>query len=277
MNKTIFAASVIAGFIGVQATAQTTAFENQGAADDAVTDLEELIVEDAERDVTFGNEGREPGSYGSVALRVTATSNDGDTSTDVGVGMRYGTFDGVNGFDTTASFAYGEENGTVTENQLLVGADYRRNLNPALFVYGQADLAIDKLTETPDEFTEDLFVGAGLGYRIINRDDLQWSVQAGPGYRFAKVVGGDSVEEAAASVSSNLFYSLTETVYVTNDTDVIYSEFATTVSNDLAVNVSLTDQMALRTSYTTSYNDLTDSSFSDAENTFGMSVVYNFN
>jgi putative salt-induced outer membrane protein len=116
-----------------------------------------------------------------------------------------------------------------------------------------------------------------LGYRIFNDAGTQWSVQAGPGYRVAEVVGGSDVSEAAASVSSNFYKSLTDTTYVTNDTDVIYSEFATTVTNELALNVSLTDALTLRTSYATNYNDQTDNTFSDAENTFGVAAVYSFN
>lgn len=278
MKTNIFIAAAVAALTATSAVAQTTTFDNAGAAADAVDDLQEQLEDDADRGLTgFGTEGREIGDYGSIALRYTATSNDGDTGSDLGVGLRYGWFDGVNGVDTNASLAYGEENGVVTENSLLAGVDYRRNLNDALFAYGQADLAIDRLTTTAGEYTQDIFVGAGLGYRIYNSNDVQWSVQAGPGYRVAEVVGGADVSEVAASVSSNLFVSLTDTVYVTNDTDVIYSEFATTLSNDLAVNVALTDTMALRTSYATRFNDQTDNSFSDGENTFGVSVVYNFN
>lgn len=277
MKTNIFITAVIAGFVASAAAAQTTTFDNQGAADDAVDDLAEAIEDDAERDVIFGTEGREIGTYGSLALRGISTSNDGETETTVGVGMRYGWFDGVNGVDTNLSFAYGEEDGSQTENRLLAGIDYRRNLSDVVFVYGQADLSLDRLTEVEGEYTQDIFVGAGLGYRIYNTPQLQWSVQAGPGYRLAEVVGGDDVSEVAASISNNVFYSLTETTYITNDTDVIYSEFATTVSNDLAVNVALAGNLALRTSYATRFNDQTDDSFSDGENTFGVSVVYNFN
>lgn len=278
MKTNIFIAAVIAAMTASVVSAQTTAFDNAGAAENAVDDLMDQMEDDAERDIdAFGTEGREVGDYGSIALRFTSTSNDGDTSNDLGVGLRYGWFDGVNGIDTNASYAYGEENGTITENTLLAGADYRRNLNDRIFAYAQTDLAIDKQTTTVDEYTQDIFVGAGLGYRIFNSNETQWSVQAGPGYRLAEVVGGAEVSEVAASVSSNLFVSLTDSVYLTNDTDVIYSDFATTISNDLAVNVSLTDTLALRTSYATRFNDLTDNSFSDGENTLGVAVVYNFN
>jgi putative salt-induced outer membrane protein len=277
MKTSIYVTAIIAGFVASAAAAQTSTFDNQGAAADAVDDLQEAIDDDARDIGRIGNAGREIGSYGSVALRYTATTNDGDKSNDLGAGLRYGWFDGVNGFDMNLSYAYSEDNGTQSDNLLLAGFDYRRDLNASLFAYAQADIAIDKLTTTPDEYTQDIFVGAGIGYRIYDTAALQWSVQAGPGWRRADVVGGEQVSEAAASVSSNLFFSLTDTTYVTNDTDVIYSDFATTVSNDLALNVSLTDSLLLRTSYATRYNDLTDTSFSDAENTLGLSVVYNFN
>ena len=278
MKTNVFIIAAISGFVAVAANAQITTFANDGASDAAVEAIEDSITDAADRDLgKFGNEGREVGSYGSVSLRGTSTSNDGATSSDVGVGLRYGTFDGVNGIDVTAAFVYGEDDGVQTENNLQAGIDYRRDFNDTMFAYAKANASFDKLSTTVGEYEQDIFVGAGLGYRIFNTADTQWSVQAGPGYRAANVVGGGEVSEVAASVSSNIFKSLTDTTYVTNDTDVIYSETATTVTNDLALNVSLTDTLALRTSYTTNFNDQTDATFSDAENTFGVSVVYNFN
>ena len=278
MNTNTLIIAAISGFVATGAMAQTTTFDNSTAAADAVESIEDSITDAAERDVSkFGNEGREVGSYGSVSLRGTTTSNDGATSSDVGVGLRYGTFDGVNGIDVTAAFVYGEDDGVQTENNLQLGIDYRRDFNDTMFAYAKANASFDKLSTTVGEYEQDVFVGAGLGYRIFNTADTQWSVQAGPGYRAANVVGGGEVSEAAASVSFNVFKSLTDTTYVTNDTDVIYSETATTVTNDLAINVALTDTLTMRTSYTTNFNDQSDATFSDAENTLGVSVVYNFN
>ena len=278
MTKNVFLTAVIASFIAAAASAQTTTFDNRGAAETAVEDLEEQMADDRERELAdFGNEGRDLGSYGSVALRATATSNDGEDTSDVGIGLRYGFYDGVNGYDVSLNYTYGKANDEVTKDRLLIGGDYRRDFGAAFFAYGQADLSFDNQTTTVGEYSQDIFAGVGIGYRLYNTNDFQWSIQAGPGYRLAEVVGGNEVSEVAASVSNNIFYSVNDAVYLTNDTDVIYSEFATTISNDLAVNVSLTDTLALRTSYNTRFNDQTDDSFSDGENTFGVSVVYNFN
>ena len=125
MKKNVFIIAAISSFIAMSATAQTTTFNNDGAAADAVEDLEEQIEEDRDRDIgRFGNEGRDLGAYGSLALRGTSTNNDGVTDSDFGVGLRYGTYDGVNGIDITANIAYGETDGVETKNTLLAGADY---------------------------------------------------------------------------------------------------------------------------------------------------------
>ena len=81
----------------------------------------------------------------------------------------------------------------------------------------------------------------------FNSIDTQWFVQADPVWRAADVVGDAAVNEVAASISSNVFVNRTDTMYLTNDTDVIYSKFAAILFNNLAVNVSLTDPLALRT------------------------------
>lgn len=277
MKTNLFIIAAISGFVATGAMAQTTTFNNQSSADDAVTKIEDSIADAAEREVSFGNDGREVGSYGSVSLRATASKIDGVEASDMNVGLRYGTFDGVNGVDVSAAYTFGTDaTGATSTNKLQAGADYRRDFNDTLFAYAKGNVILNQIA-TGNSTTQDVFVGAGLGYRIFNSADTQWSVQAGPGYRMKKSGNGTEVNQAAASVSSNIYKSLTDTSYVTNDTDVIYSEVGTIVENELALNVTLTDTLSLRTSYITNFDDSTDATFGDGDNTLGVSVVYNFN
>jgi putative salt-induced outer membrane protein len=274
MQINVFIAAAVAALLATGAAAQVSTFDNDGRAEDALDDLEETIEDDDRDFEVFGTDGREIGTFGSVSLRATVT----DDETNVGTGLRWGTFDGVNSFDLSYIYTYSaDDNGDATENQLLAGLDYRRSLGTSFFGYAQSDIAIDRLADEPGDFREDYFVGAGVGYRIFNTPQLQWSVQAGPGYRYSEFVGGNTVDEIAGSLSNNVYYGFTDAFYITNDTDVIYSDSATTVANDLAFNVAVSETLALRTSYTTRFNDATDNDFSDADNTFGLSVVYNFN
>jgi len=274
----IIASAAIAGFAGTAAKAQATAFDNQNAAADAVENLEEQIRDDRDRDLDrFGNSGRRLGSYGSLSARATATGDDDNDTVDLGVGLRFGNYDGLNGYDVTLNYNYGEADDEETKNNLLAGFDYRRDLSSNLFAFGKLDVVFDGLADEPGEFESDTFVGAGIGYRIYNDAQTQWSVQAGPGFRAAEVIDEDDVSEAAASLSSNYFRSLSDVSYVTNDTDVIYSETGTQVSNELALSMSMTQALTLRPSLTTQFNDASDDDFGDARNTLGVSVVYNFN
>ena len=64
---------------------------------------------------------------------------------------------------------------------------------------------------------------------------------------------------------------------MTNDTDIITSSSDTVVYNDLALSVSMTDSLALRSSILTEHH--TDAAVGDksTDNTFGLSLVYSFN
>lgn len=273
MPTNVFVAAAVAALIAGAASAQTTAFDMQDSATDAVEDLEEDIEDDFDRDLgRFGNEGRELGFTGSVSARATAT--DGNTNnTDIGLGARVGFFDGVNGNDVTLSYTYGDNEGVTTENRLLFGYDYTREFGSSFYAFGKAVYAYDEF----GTYEEDAFLGAGVGYRIFNTNDQQWSVQAGPGYRWATAANGAEVSEVAASVSSDYSYRFSDTVLLTNDTDILASETDTYVTNELGVNVSMTDALALRTSILTEYRTDPQPGFENTDNTLGVSVVYSFN
>jgi len=273
MSTNVFIAAAVAALIAGASSAQTTVFDIQDSPVDAVQDLEDDIADDFDRDLgRFGNEGRELGFTGSVSARATLT--DGNTNnSDLGLGARVGYFDGVNGNDFTLSYTFGETEGMTTENRALIGYDYTREFGSSFYAFGKAVYAYDEF----GTYEEDAFLGAGIGYRIFNTNDQQWSVQAGPGYRLARAENGDEVNEVAASLSSDYSYRFSDTVLLTNDTDILTSETDTYVTNELGVNLSMSDALALRTSILTEYRTDPQPGFENTDNTLGVSVVYSFN
>ena len=270
--KLTLAALIVLGS-GSAATAQS-AFDNVDIASERNEDLREDIEEDFERDVDdFGNEGRPRGFSGSVALRATAASGNSDTG-DVGIGAEFGYFDGTNGYSLELNYDYSEVGGSKTEESLFYDAEYRRDLSPRLYAFG-------KLQGTIDEFSaykSDTFLGFGAGYRIFDRPEIQWTVQGGPGWRVADLdaIADGDLDEGAVAISSGFLNRLTETVYVTNDTDIVASESDTVVLNDLALTVSMTDRLALRTSVQTEYHTDPQPGFRSTDNNYGISLVYSF-
>ena len=84
------------------------------------------------------------------------------------------------------------------------------------------------------------------------------------------------MSEGAFGVSSDYAQKLSDTLFITNDTDVIWSESDTVVFNDLALNVAMTNALALRTSILTKYL-AEPGTAENTDNTFGVSLVYSFN
>ena len=245
-------------------------------AGDRNEDLIEAIEDDAERDLDrFGNEGRADGFTGSVALRGIATNGNSE-NLNVGIGSDLNYVWGPNGVELQLNYAYSDDDESEAEEQLFYGLEYTRDFNARTFGFAKIQGSVDGATDA--DFESDTFVTFGAGYRIYNTPTMQWSIQGGPGYRFAEIddVADADISEGALGLSSDYAHKLSDTLFVTNDTDVIWSESDTAVLNDLSLNVAMTNSLALRTSIFTEYHsDPVDAKSTD--NTFGVSIVYSFN
>ncbi|PRY80518.1 putative salt-induced outer membrane protein [Yoonia maritima] len=275
MTKNVFIVAAIAAIVTTSASAQTL-IGRDTVAGDLNEDLVEAIEDDAERELDrFGNEGRPDGFAGSVALRGIVQSGNTD-ATNIGIGSDMNYVFGPNGIELQLNYAFSDDDDSASEESLFYGLEYTRDLTPQFFgfakVQGSADSATDAQYET------DTFVSFGAGYRVFNDANRQWSVQAGPGYRFAELndIGDGDVDEGAFGVSSDYAQKLTETVFLTNDTDAIWSESDTVVFNDLAMNVAMTNTLALRTSILTEFHTEPGTA-EDTDNTLGVSLVYSYN
>lgn len=273
--RTVLGAAALSAVAATSLSAQTLTGRDSIAAD-LNEDLLEAIEDDAERDLDrFGNEGRPQGFTGSVALRGIAQTGNSE-SLNVGVGSDLNYVFGPNGVELQLNYAYSDDDDSEPDESLFYSLEYTRDFNPRTYGFVKLQGSYDGATDA--EYETDTFLSFGAGYRVINDPTIQWSLQAGPGYRFAEltdVTRGD-VSEGAFGVSSDYAHRLSETLFVTNDTDVIWSETDTVVFNDLALNVSMTETLALRTSVLTEYHSDTPNAKS-TDNTFGVSLVYSFN
>ena len=238
----------------------------------------------------FGNEGRGLGFQGSISARATATSGN-DETTGTGTGARLGSFVGLNGSELTLAFTFtGDRDGfdpvssagvPASQTDLVLSCDHARGLGrdfPA-FAEGLAVHDGNEGEREDDEVSgnrEDIFVDAGD--RIPDTVRLRLWVRAGPGYRWLEDLDGGRIEEEAISLSSDRLYQCAPTVAVSDDTDVIASEKATT---DLALVVSHDESASPRTSLFTEHDSKpgTDDVGRDAEdvvNAVGAAVVHSF-
>ncbi len=166
------------------------------------------------------------------------------------------------------------ESGSVkTKEDLFAIYDANYYFDDNLYGFALGRVKSDGLAETAGTVKTDAFVGVGPGYRVVNTPDLSWRVQAGIGVSYLKDGAGASDTETGYIASSRLFWRMSETLFATNDTDVLKSDSALRVNNDLGFNVKMSDMFATRVSYLTEYND---ARAVRTENKLGVSLVYSF-
>lgn len=223
-------------------------------------------------DFRFGNPDYRPGLSGSAAFGLNAADgNTDEQEITLGVRLRYsaGAFVQV----VSAAIDYAKENDVDTKQDAFGVYDGDYYLNDKFYGFILGRVSVDGLADTADENKVDAFLGVGPGYRIFNTEKLTWRVQAGVGYSHLKDGIDDEENEVGYILSSRFFYQFNDNVFMSNDTDILNSETALRINNDLGVNFKMTDTLSTRVSYLTEYND--DRAIR-TDNTLGIAVVFGF-
>ena len=117
----------------------------------------------------------------------------------------------------------------------------------------------------------------GLTDSLTNAHLFKYDSSYGPYAGTIEESNGDTTEEAALAIGSNYYNRISENLTISNETDVIASDSDTYVLNDAALTSRVSDQLALRTNLVTEYHSDPVGTNDEFDNTFGVSVVYNFN
>ncbi|WP_323765762.1 DUF481 domain-containing protein [Marinovum sp.] len=271
-HRTALAASALALLIASPVFAQG-ALVGVDALDERIDDIQEDVTDDLNRTKTRDRLSNQyaQGWTGSVALGFSATSGNTDTADlDLAGRFRYGS--GL--WNHTLGFAaeFAEDNDVRNKEEVYATYDVNRYFSENAYIFGLASARYDNF----DANKIDGFLGFGPGYRVINQPNQTWRVQAGPGVRYVEEQDGSNTTETAGIASSRYFYGLTDTVSTSMDTDVIFSEEDTIVSNDLGVNFKVSNALSTRISYRTEWDSDPQAGFENADNTLGVSLIYGF-
>ncbi len=273
LRTPLVSASALALLLSTPAFAQGALVGIEGL-DERIDAIEEDVTEDlaeGEDAFRFGGNQYAQGWTGSVALGMNGTSGNTDTKDFSLAGrLRYGNGPWNHTFGFAAELS--EDTGTRIEEQFYGTYDVNRYFGENFYAFGLGSVNYDAFAT--NEW--DAFVGAGPGVRIINEPNVTWRVQAGPGGRYLRDQTGAETTEVAAMASSRFYFLLTDGVFLTNDTDVLYSDTNTLATNDIGVTYKMSERLATRASYRTEWNSDPLPGFDEFDNTIGLSLVYGF-
>ena len=274
--------SALALMVAAPAMAQSN-ITGVTALNDQIDDITDDVNEDLDRgsdDDRFGPNGVAQGWKGSVALSGSGTSGNTDNGEVSGAGrLTYGVGDWSHLIGVAVE--YGEANGIKSEEKFFATYEASRYFTPELYGFAvgryQFDgYLADETGAAIDGDETNAFLGFGPGYRILNKPNQTWRVQAGPGVRYFKDVTGSSETEVGFIASSRYFYAINDKMSFTMDTDILGSEVNTLVSNDAGINYKLSNALSTRVSYRTEYNTDPVGSLKSTDNTLGVSLVLGF-
>ncbi|MGX6648562.1 DUF481 domain-containing protein [Maricaulaceae bacterium MS644] len=172
------------------------------------------------------------------------------------------------GFEGAVSYAYSEVDGAVGRDELDLEARGEREAGERWTFYVNGDYTKDALSGY--DFTA--FVGAGAGYRILDRPERAWVLRAGPGARIVQDTAGETMTDPALELSSDFEWQLSEPIRFTSDTSALFSENSR-AEQMFKLETALGELWSLALSYRYSYEFEPEPGFENEDSRTDISIV----
>lgn len=175
------------------------------------------------------------------------------------------------GFDGELAYAYSEVDGAVGRDEIRASAQLNREAGERWTLYANSEFRRDALSG----FDYTALLGAGAGYRVYAREDLAWTLEAGPAVRIVAPETGDESYEAALDLGSDFEASLTESVRFTSETSALIAQ-TSRAEQRFALDTALGALWTLRLSYQYTYEFDPEPGFENADSRTDLEIVRQF-
>lgn len=163
--------------------------------------------------------------------------------------------------------------GARTEESIETGYRASRDFeNSAFFSFGQFDYKRDRFQGISRRFTEVV----GLGYQILDTDNVDWEVSAGPALRQTRFVSGLSENQMAAFFNVDFEWDITDTLKFSQEAGAVFDSANTTLNTTTAFTSDLYGALSARLSFNTSYESDPPVGKVKLDTTTRASLVYGF-
>lgn len=180
----------------------------------------------------------------------TSSGNTSEQGVTVGLSFRR-TFAKNWEHDLDSNFDYAKSLGVVTKRK-IVGA-YKILLKPwdSFYAMNFLEVEADKFSGYKYRITESI----GFGYEIINKNNMLWRLEGGPGIRYNKLYLTGITETKFLGRLSNTFeMGLWKNIKLSNKTSVIFTDSSTTYDNKAQLSARINAHLAAKLSYSVKHD-----------------------
>lgn len=140
---------------------------------------------------------------------------------------------------------YQETGGVTTREQFLAAYEANYNISSRLYAYGLAQWERD----TFQGFSARYAASGGLGYRVIDNENMQLAVKAGPAYRRTEFVGGTSDNSIAGLAALDFDWKISDNLTFTEDAAAFIQSGNSTYTSTTGLTAALGGGLSASVSY----------------------------
>lgn len=167
---------------------------------------------------------------------------------------------------------YQEANGVVTREQFLAAYEPNYIISERLFAFGLAQYERDRF----QGFSARYALSGGLGYDVVDTNDLSLSLQAGPAYRRTERTNGTSDSSLAGLASLDFDYQILETIAFTQDASAFIQSGNSTYISDTGLQAGIADDISVRLSFTLEHDTDPPAGAQSTDTLSRMTIIYDF-
>jgi putative salt-induced outer membrane protein len=201
-------------------------------------------------------------------LRTSGNTDTQSLTAKLGLGKDVGQWRHAGKIEATNT----DDHGTTTAERYFAAGKSDYKFSDRAYAYGTIDYEADRFSGYESRINESL----GLGYRLINQQNLVIDVEAGPGARQSKLKNGDSESEATLRLGGNLAWKISDTAALTEELSSTIGEENTTTRSLTALTAKISDAFAMKLSYLYKNNSDAPEGFKKTDTETGATLVYSF-
>jgi putative salt-induced outer membrane protein len=177
---------------------------------------------------------------------------------------------------------YRRSNGVTTREQLLAQYEPRFQINRRLFAFGLAQFERDSL----QGFSARYAGSGGLGYRVVDTDELEFSIKAGPAYRVTRFNSGATTSRIAGLLGADFDWQITDLLKFTQDANataetggevlLIVDGSNTSLTAVSGLEAGLSSSLTARVSYTVEYDSNPPAGSVGTDTLTRFTLIYGF-
>jgi putative salt-induced outer membrane protein len=164
------------------------------------------------------------------------------------------------------------QDGRTTRERYFAGYEGNYNITPDFYALATLAYEKDRFSGFDRRFSESL----GLGYKVINSENIKLAIEGGPALRQTRYTSGIDDSAFAARGAGNLNWTISPALSFTENATIFYDSFNTSVQSITALTAKLGGALSARASFQYNNESNPPAGRKNSDTTSRLTLVYSY-